>query len=479
MRSLGLALALALAVLVHGVAAAAEPTPGATAAQARPNVVLISLDTTRADALSCYGVPPGPYRVETQTTPVLDALAAEGARFTRFFAHAPSTLSSHTSMLTGLDPHAHAVPRNGFPVAAGLPRLPQRLADAGWDTIAVVGSAALSREMGLDLGFRVYDDDVSDKQGLMVQAPADSVVRRALAAVDGRDAGDAPLFLFAHFYDPHTPYTPPEAFAQRFTDPSYHGQVQAEGIGFKEFATLVRHERADPADISHIAELYLAEVAYVDSQVGALLDGLRARGVLDHALVVVTADHGETLADQPMYAWSHGSNVAYEVMHVPLIVRGYGVPLAERAVIHRQAAMSGLASTIAELVGVDAAGLGHGLSFASFLRPGPVRDDDGWPEAPTIPVFVEATRPRSVEATKGWNNRRMHRGVWAGGYGGFSVPFLKRAFQFYDLGRPPSERVRDALTAMVAGWDHAAPAHVEPQMSDETRAALNALGYVE
>ena len=104
---------------------------GATAAD-RPNLVLLSLDTTRADALSCYGVPPGPYRVETKTTPTLDALAESGVRFEQFFAHAPSTLSSHASMMTGLDPHGHAVARNGFD-ASFMPAQAKRAALDSFD----------------------------------------------------------------------------------------------------------------------------------------------------------------------------------------------------------------------------------------------------------------------------------------------------------------------------------------------------------
>ena len=133
-----------------------------------PNIVLVTLDTTRADAISCYGVAPGPYRQDTLTTPVLDAVAADGVRFVRFMAHAPSTLSSHATLLTGLDPHGHEVVRNGYPLDPAHPSLAVRLAEQGWDTIAVLGASALERAMGLDRGFRIYDDGV----GYTVAIPA-------------------------------------------------------------------------------------------------------------------------------------------------------------------------------------------------------------------------------------------------------------------------------------------------------------------
>lgn len=461
----------------------------AALAAERPNLVLLSLDTTRADALSCYGVPAGPYRDETRTTPAIDALAAEGIRFEQFFAHAPSTLSSHTSMMTGLDPHGHAVVRNGFPVDARLPTLAERLAEAGWDTVAVLGSSALERAMGLDRGFRLYDDAVTDPAGGIYQARADDVVARTLAALDSRPDPAAPLFLFAHFYDPHAPYDPPEPYRSRFTGPidgftgsagpGYAGPADPNNAAvFRHFVAMVHEGLAPPEDIAHVSGLYLGEVAFMDAQVGALLSALQQRGLLERALVVVVADHGETLADDPLYAWSHGSNVATEVMRVPLVMKGFGLPLAERAVVQRQAGMDGLAPTLLELLGLPSA-LGDGLSFADWVRAGPVFDEDGWPERPTVPVYLEATRPRFAESADQWNNLYMHRGVWAGGWGIFSAPFLQEGPRFFDLGGAPHEELLGLLQGMVQSWDGQAPPHTEPTPSVETTNALKALGYTE
>lgn len=439
------------------------------------NVVLISLDTTRVDALSCYGTPPGPYRVDTRTTPNIDALAAEGARFEQFFAHAPSTLSSHASMFTGYDPHGHAVVRNGFPVDPGLTTLAERLGAAGWDTIAVLGSSALEQAMGLDRGFRVYDDEVTTLAGTVYQAPADDVVRRTLAAVDARPDPALPLFLFTHFYDPHAPYDPPAEWAERFADPG-STVVPLVGPGFRDFVQRLHARQVTPEEIAYVSNRYLAEVAFVDDQIGELLSALRTRGLLERALVVIVADHGETLAEDPTYAWSHGSNVATEVMHVPLVVRGYGMPIAERTVVRRQAGMNGLAPTIERLVGLPPT-LGDGLDFAELLRAGPVRDDDGWPERPTIPVFFEATRPRQWEDPVGWNNARMYRGIRVGDRAAVAAPFIRVPWQFTE-GAPDPELLA-LLAAMVADWDAAAPAHRTASEAPATTRALKALGYVE
>ena len=450
-----------------------------SAAAEPPNLVLISLDTTRADALSCYGIAPGPYRTPTVTTPNIDALAESGIRFERFFAHAPSTLSSHASMLTGLDPHGHAVVRNGFPLETDPPTLAEALSRAGYDTIAVVGSAALDSDMGLDRGFRLYDDALGEPAGHVFQAKADHVVARTLAALDARPNKDSPLFLMAHFYDPHAPYDPPEHIRSRFVDPHYQGKVEPKSPAiFRTFASQVRREEADPADISHVTNLYLGEVAFVDEQIGVLLAALSERGLLEHTVVAVVADHGETLADDSLYAWSHGSNVAWEVMRIPLVVKGYGVPLAERAVIARQAAMSALPSSLLEVLGLPALSPGD-LSFSSWLRPGPARDEEGWPERPTIPVYLESTRPRFAERTDAWNNLDMHRGVWAGGYGVVAAPFLSHPYRFYDQSAPPDDAIRSLLAGLVARWDTSAPAHRGGGEAPSNTSALKALGYVE
>lgn len=450
---------------------------GLATAWAAPNLVLVSMDTTRADALGCYGGLPG--FEGQQVTPNLDAIAAEGVRFERFWTHAPTTLSSHTTMMSGLDPHGHAVVRNGFPVLPETRTLAQRLAEVGYDTLAVVGASALERAMGLDRGFRVYDDETLEHFGPAFQRRAEHVVGRTFELLDAREPADRPLFLFVHLYDPHTPYDAPEPFRDRYTDPAYAGPYRDEAAPKQGLRQQLARGQADPAHGRFLDGRYLGEVAYMDAWIGQLVEGLGARGLLDEAVLVLTADHGENLSDFPQMAWSHGSDVGLGVMRVPLIVRGYGVPMAERAVVQRQAAMSGLAPTLEIALGLEPT-LGDGLHFWDLLRPGPVLDVDGWPERPTIPAFLEATRPRQLEPPDGWNNLAFFRGVQAGGWGAYAAPCYDLPWTFYDgFTRPDEPAILPFLEGMMAAWDQAAPPRREAEMAPATKQALQALGYLE
>lgn len=155
-------------------------------------------------------------------------------------------------------------------------------------------------------------------------------------------------------------------------------------------------------------------------------------------------------------------------MHVPLIVRGYGVPMAEHAVVHRQAEMAGLAPTLLEALG-QPHDLGGHASFWPLVAPGPVDDTDGWPERPTRPVVMEATRPFEDEGT-GWNNLHLDRGLHAGG---FTLRTSPRR------GTTEASGLDPVLLGMLARWDAMAPPFRDETLSEETRAALEALGYLE
>jgi arylsulfatase A-like enzyme/Tfp pilus assembly protein PilF len=251
-------------------------------------VLVITVDTLRADRLGCYGF-------GLAHTPAIDRLAEEGVRCIDAASSAPITLPAHCSIMTGLYPPAHGVRDNGnYALAPEAVTLAERLQAAGYRTAAFVSAAVLARRYGLDQGFGVYDDDLWSEdtpQLFMIrERPAERTVDRALAWLDDsmRSAARQPFFLWVHLFDPHQPYN-----------------------------------RRSP-DLAAVAPtLYDAEVAEADRGVGRLIDWLGQRGVLDETLVVLTADHGESLDEhgEP----THGIFIYDSTIRVPLIWRLPGV----------------------------------------------------------------------------------------------------------------------------------------------------------
>jgi arylsulfatase A-like enzyme/Flp pilus assembly protein TadD len=247
---------------------------------AHPNLVLLTLDTTRADHLGAWG-----WRYAH--TPNLDALAARGTRFARCDTAAPVTLVSHSTLLTGLYPPRHGVRDNGtFVLPEKVETVAERLAAGGYDTAAVVSAVVLARRQGLDQGFRIYDDDLGAGYAagtLVSERPAERTTAAAVAALGSLKP---PFFLWVHYFDPHEEYRPPTRFADAASGPN---------------------------------RLYDGEIAYMDEQIGELLKKLPPG-----TEVVAVGDHGEMLGEHGEL--THGLLLYQGVRRVPLIVAGPGVP---------------------------------------------------------------------------------------------------------------------------------------------------------
>ena len=262
--------------LVIGLSASCE---GGRAS--RPHsLVLITLDTTRADRLPAYGF-------ESISTPALDRLAQEGVVFDYAMTVAPLTLTAHTSLFTGLYPPHHAVRDNAdAPLDPSHQTLATILQTAGFTTGAFVGATVLGHDRGLAPGFDVYDDGAAPDGGRPARRrPGNQVVDHALAWLD--TVSSVPFFLWVHLYDAHAPQAPPD-----------------------------RYRRED-------GDAYLAGIAFEDEQVGRVLGALEQRHLLETTAVVVAGDHGESLGEHGEA--EHGIFVYDNVLHVPLIVRAPGV----------------------------------------------------------------------------------------------------------------------------------------------------------
>lgn len=274
------------------------------------NVLLITMDTTRADHLGCYGH-------QGVQTPVLDSLAKRGVLFANAFTPSPSTLPGHSSILTGLYPYHHGARANGtFHANSECTTLAEILRQAGYSTAAVISAYVLDARFGLDQGFDFYNDDltvgVKYAQTSFRERPAPLTNEAALRWLDGTKK--RPFFLWVHYFDPHAPYLPPEPFRSQYAESPYDG-----------------------------------EIAFLDSQIGQLIAGLEQRGVADNTLIVVAADHGEGLGEHGEH--THSLLIYDSTLHTPLIVIPPKASLGK--VVERQVSNVDITPTIVDLLGIE------------------------------------------------------------------------------------------------------------------------------
>ena len=409
-------LSLRAALEAIGCGRAETPVP--------PRIVLISIDTLRADHVGCYGA-------SGARTPHLDTIAAKGVRFAAAFSPVPLTLPAHATLLSGRDPHAHGVRHNSIHrLPPGVPVLAERLASAGYATAAVVAARVLDRRFGLDRGFARYDDDV---RGVapgpigFAERPANEVVDAALSWL-----ATAPVrfFLWVHLYDPHRPYAPPPGFASGFAARPYDG-----------------------------------EIAFADAEIGRLLGAVRERWGDEGLLVIATADHGESLGEHGEL--THGYSLYDATQRVPLLISGPGV--AAGRTIEEPVSLADVGPTILAMAGVPPLEGATGRDLGPLLR-GSARGGEG--------IYLETL---ATQLDFGWSPLLAIRtDRW-------KLVRAPRP-ELYDLALDPGEArdlaaarpelVRDLdarLEERIAGG---AAAAVAVDLDAATREELHELGYV-
>jgi arylsulfatase A-like enzyme/Tfp pilus assembly protein PilF len=291
-----------------------KPAAPAKKAAFRPNIIVITLDTTRADRMGFLGSQRG-------LTPNLDTLARDGVVFTRAYSHVPITTASHTTIFTGTYPQFNHVNDFGVPISPRLPYLPDLLHHDGYHTGAFVGSLILDpldgTAPGFDRGYDVYDAGFHLRRHGMDRYQ--SVERRGGVVVDHAlgwlsQLQNGPFFLWVHLYDAHDPYDPPQPFKDKYKSQPYDG-----------------------------------EIAYADSCVGKLLDQLRKHGLYDETLIAVMADHGESLGAHGEN--THGIFLYDETLHVPLLIK---LPLNRRhgSDVENRVGLVDVAPTILQVAGL-------------------------------------------------------------------------------------------------------------------------------
>ncbi len=330
--------------------------------QAHEDVILIVVDTLRADHLGVYGS-------GRSTSPRIDALARRATVFDAAWSAAPWTLPSMMSIMTSRWPSSHRVENDGLKLGQDVPTLGETMQRAGYSTGAFVSNVYVSAPFGFNRGFDTFEDFGVTEPGYRPEArmepTADRVTDAAVAWLGRQE--HKPVFLFVHYFDPHWPYEPPERFRALYPD-DYHGPLDADYDSISKFQD---PRRPLPDGYRRfLIDRYDGEIRFVDEQIGRLLDGLAAAGRGSRAWIVFTADHGEEFKDHGSIG--HGRRLYEEVVRVPLVV-GRAAPPAAPPAARIALPVSGidLFPTIAELAGaVPPPGL-QGTSLASLLRGAP------------------------------------------------------------------------------------------------------------
>ncbi len=398
----------------------------------RPSVLLMTLDTTRADRLGAYGK-------DQAGTQILDALAREGTLFEWAFTSTPITLPAHASILTGTYPDRHGVHDNGWALQPELVTLAEALSEAGYRTAAFVSAFPLYSRFGLDRGFETYDDELPTQrtaQRTLPQRSAEEVVKEASAWLATLGPDD-PFFLWVHFYDPHNTYSPPPPYQQWYASDPYQG-----------------------------------EIAYMDNWIGKLLENLEATGRANDTIVAVVADHGEALGQHGER--THAELIYNSTMRVPMILRGAQISAGRR--VSEPVSVVDLLPTVLELVSLEIPLEVQGTSLVPILR--------GEPASPR-PVYFESLYARLHH---GWSELQS---IVKEGWKYIEAPSATGEGELYELVADPEEldnriaerpdlarRLREDLEELRRSRTDTPPLAFSPSLEADEKHQLEALGYL-
>ena len=432
------------------------------------NVLLITYETTRADHVGAYGY-------GRDTTPRLDALASKGVLFENAITASPRTNPSLASLMTSQYPQVHGVRNLLLPLEPENRTLAEVLRDAGYRTHAVQTHPRLVRHSGFEQGFESYDDDYA----------AHPLAEQACASVVewiGRQRGTRPWFVWLHLMDPHWTYDPPPAWRESFAPEHPLPAEVYRKLRDREITIgpLIYQNRMSPEEVAGFVNLYDAELRYTDHALGALLDGLEALGALERTLVVVSADHGESLGENH-YFFEHGAYGGQAEIRVPLVLYAGG-RLPEGVRVPATVRNIDVAPTIVEFVEA-----GHEPAFGGVpLQPlvgGEGGDRSCFGE--TDQVFHDEFAAREVEGVLGkW--RWLQRGRFKLVHRPKRDAAPERVL--YDLDSPEGETadVREShpevFAALAREMDALLAGDVRPareyHITEEARDILRSLGYV-
>jgi arylsulfatase A-like enzyme len=436
-------------------------------------IVLISLDTLRADHLGCYGY-------GRATSPALDALAKDGATFLNAHAPSPWTLPSHASLFTGLDPAHHGVVCDQNRLNPALPTIPAFLRAHHFACAAFTGGAYMSPVYGFSKGFGLYQETGGSPHG------RDAAARAASAAVRWLNGNaDRDFFLFLHTYQIHDPYAPPEGREGAFLDPGarWKGLFLHDYLGgFKGY-----YRNLDPAERANIVDLYDEGIRYTDEAlIKTVVEYLKAAGLYEGTTIIVTSDHGEQFGDHG--AWEHMNDLYEDVLRIPLIVKFPEQRFANRR-IKSLVRLTDIFATIGDVYGLPLDGAAtDGASLVSILKRAETAPRSAI--ASIIGNVNDSHFPAKTALLDGGRYKLIVNGPRMPGDFAFfrDCPPSYPRLELYDLRLDPDERVNlaarlpDIARALEARLnDLAAAPRIGPgfliELDDETKERIRSLGY--
>lgn len=429
----------------------------------RLNVLVITIDTLRADRLGCYGY-------HRSTTPNIDLLAEEGVQFENAYCQAPLTLPSHCSIFTSRYTLSHGSLGHAYPLAPDVTTLAEILKSEGFATAAFVSNHVLDRKYGLARGFDTYWEahrlDLARRQALK-RAEEDATTQAAVAWLQ-EHRGER-FFMWVHWFHPHKPYAPPDEYARRFSDDSDAGSAWKA----KDLMEVWQGTREmPPEEVARLRDLYDGEVAFSDAQLGLLLEELKNLGVYDRTLIVFTSDHGEVLYEHDRY-FGHDIMLYEPSMRVPLIIRKPGW---EPSTVSGLVQLIDMMPTTLRALGIETDAPLEGADLAPVIR---------GEEPATTKIALSLSYPPEKKSlpkyglrTEGWKLILNETGNG-------------RRRELYDLSKDPGEEVNlaeedperaGALESYYLSWAEAVEARGQeshPVLDDEALENLRSLGYIQ
>ena len=428
----------------------------ACARQPKLNVLVITIDTLRADHLGCYGY-------AKPTSPRLDAFAGGAVLFEQVFCQSPETLPSHTSIFTGMHPRTHKAISHESRVDKKLTTLAEVLSRRGYATGAIISSHVLDPKYGLDQGFESYrlvHYMVPDrKRQEMNEREQDPTTDEALTWL--RDNKGERFFLWIHWFHPHRPYNPPpryrEVFAGNYTGPAAEDQ--------NDWAMKMWREKVElpEADLAYMRGLYDGEIAFNDAQIGRVLDELASLGLAKNTIVVVTSDHGEILYEHEYY-FGHDIALYDECTMIPLIMRIPGVEAARHRIQGLIQSID-IFPTVLDALGIECSRDVEGKSLIPLIK-GSADATTEYAFSETFP-FPEKCPPRHAIRT---GNAKL---VWR------EEPSGEITREYYDLAADPHERWNLYAAGAGAGTPSGAPAEGRPARQPGDTPGLDAAAQLD